>query len=189
MRHRRATLATAEPIEERDPFAPFEGRKSLRAATVDGDPRVLRTPLLRPVLISCAWFVPPFALILGLAGWWASQSPAYPGWALGILLGVGIGLAAFLIWFTGVEIVTYGIRLTEDGLWVFERSVKPGIVIQSLMLWPSIRVVGARFGNVEFDGNIPTVGLTYEQARIVLRDPRFPPQRHPSAQLARRIGL
>ena len=183
------TLAPADPIEDSDPFAPYEGRTSLRVETIRDDPRVMRTPLIRPVLFSCAWFGLPIGLILGLSTWWLANQPGTATWTIGVILGLGIGLAGYLVWLTGIRLTTYGIRLTDDGVWVFERSAASKVLIQSLMMWTSMRVVNVRFGNVEFAGNIPTIGLTYEQARMVLKDLRFPAEGQPSMKLARRIGL
>ena len=145
----------------------------------------------RLLAFSALFFGLPFACVGLFAGWFLS-SRGIPTLGIGIILGFLILLTVGLVLFTGLSAGAWGVQLGDQGITVFGQSIYPRLVIPASATWDELgppEMTGPLGTEVFFPGPSDDVSMDADQARVVLRDPRYPWRGRIPADVVRRLRL
>ncbi len=153
------------------------------------DANLLRPKRTRAYLTAAVWIGIPMT-VFAVLGFY-ELSPAYgnPEWVPGVAALLEAALAIFLIQVMAAAALNVGISLQGQGVVYYYTTVRPGIAIRRCIPWDNLHRVAARGGSVSVGTGRTPITLTYEQARVVLTDPRCPLRGQVPDAVRRRIGI
>lgn len=151
----------------------YRGAERRPSRELEARPGVIRTPLLRPVLVSGGMFLGVLGVLGGLLVWW-QISRGQLSTAGGVaLVAFALLFGTFLTWMTGVGMTSIGIALTDQGVDVLERSLRPGRGVRRTIPWADVGPLQLNPGGFYLASEGIGVNVTIEQARAVVADPRY----------------
>ncbi len=154
--------AQAEP----DFASPIVDKKSLERR-----PEIVRTRLLGGILAWIAVMGIPMAIVLAFASMGLASKGA-ANWQIESIVAAAAVLTAGLIWLGAVGTASYGVSLTEEGVVVSDKSVKPGKLTARTLTWDSLREPVLTQNRIYIHASLPGTYLQPAQAVAVLTDPR-----------------
>ena len=132
-----------------------------------------------------------FGSIIVLATWLAFHRGLQPSWPIWPADGLVALFAAGLLYFVGVAMVPYGVRVEDQGVLRYETAPNPRKVFEVLYHWDELRdpKLAGRGGDVMFTTDTIVMTLPAPLAKVVLSDPRYPYRERIPSDVSKRIGL
>jgi hypothetical protein len=89
------------------------------------------------------------------------------------------------------SLANYGLSTSENGIEYYAYSTRRGTLLRSYFRWSDLQTPRVRIGYVLISGSPGTfpMVLSYNQARYVVQDSKYPRDRMPNLADRRRIGL
>ncbi len=122
---------------------------------------LIRPRVGRYAVHAAAWIVPGMMLIVAVGTWLAFRHHLHPVWGIWIADACAGFLTVFVVWPIVLFGTNLGVALEDDGIRVYERTVRPGKSIERVVKWDELRgPTLERDGNVLFRTNSFPVDLS-----------------------------
>jgi hypothetical protein len=136
------------------------------------------------------WIGAP-AVLLALFSFFELSEIGNPPWVSWLAVVVILGAAPVLVYIMVGAALNAGISLTNRGMVYYYSTLRPSRAIRRFVPWSELKIpILLRGGStLGFDTSGLSISLTFEQARAVLGDPRYPWRETVPERILRRVGL
>lgn len=113
-------------------------------------------------------------------------NPPWAPWLSAALLLASIPLLTYLM--VGFAVTNVGIALRDDGVVFYSAILSPRRAMRRLVPWSELKTPLLGGSTIAFETSREPVSFTFEQARAILTDPRYPWRSDVPAEVLRKLA-